>query len=55
MPQPIAQAGKKLSFAEEARAELNRHGVSDMDIDNELLFRRQRAKRALRAKNNVKS
>ena len=45
-----AQANKRRRFAEMARAELNRRGLADMDIDIKLILRRQRAKKALRAK-----
>lgn len=48
-----AQANKRRRFAEKARAELNRRGFADMDIDIELLLRRQRAKRALKAKKDA--
>jgi hypothetical protein len=51
-----AKASRKGRFAYSARAELNRRGISDMDIDIQLLLRRQRAKRAARkATQNIKA
>ena len=48
-----AQDEKRRQFAKKARAELNRRGFADMDIDIELILRRQRAKKAAKAKKDA--
>jgi hypothetical protein len=48
-----ARDEKRRQFAKKARAELNRRGFADMDIDIELILRRQRAKKAAKAKKDA--